>query len=307
MSKLSRRQFLTTAAISALVAVAACATTPVSQQNSSTPTKKPTRIVALEWVYVEDLLALGIQPVGVADIGGYQEFVNVEPKLADNVVDVGTRQEPNLEAIAKLEPDLILGVEFRHRSIFQPLSAIAPTLLYPQPEGENQLATVTQTFEAIATAVNRQDAAATVLQQMQQTFQSAAVQLNAINLPNDSFVLAHFVPGTPQPRLFTNQALAVQILTQIGLKNAWAGGTNQYGFNTIGLEELVTVQSANFLYIAAADDPQWQKWQRSPVWQELEFVKQNRLYSIGADTWVFGGPLSAQILVQRVIASLNKN
>ena len=304
MSKFSRRKFLTTAAISALVA--ACTTTPVNQQNSSTLTTTPTRIVALEWVYVEDLLALGIQPVGVADIDGYQEYVNIEPKLADNVVNVGTRQEPSLEAIAKLAPDLIIGVEFRHRSILQPLSAIAPTQLYPQPEGENQLATVTQTFEAIATAVNRQDAAATVLQQMQNTFQSATAQLEAINLLNDSFVLAHFVPGTPQPRLFTNQALAVQILTQIGLNNAWAGGVNQYGFSTVGLEELATVQQANFLYIAAADDPQWQKWQRSPVWQELEFVKQNRLYPIGADTWVFGGPLSAQILVQRVIASLSK-
>jgi hypothetical protein len=31
----------------------------------------PQRIVALEWTYVENLLALGIQPIGVADIAGY--------------------------------------------------------------------------------------------------------------------------------------------------------------------------------------------------------------------------------------------
>src|SRR5690606_28871868 len=57
----------------------------------------PQRIVALEWTYAEDLLALGIQPAGVADVAGYETWVNVEPALADSVVDVGTRQEPSLE------------------------------------------------------------------------------------------------------------------------------------------------------------------------------------------------------------------
>lgn len=30
------------------------------------------RVVAREWTYAEDLLALGVQPVGVADIAGYE-------------------------------------------------------------------------------------------------------------------------------------------------------------------------------------------------------------------------------------------
>ncbi len=30
----------------------------------------PKRVVVLEWVYAEDLLALGVQPVGMADIEG---------------------------------------------------------------------------------------------------------------------------------------------------------------------------------------------------------------------------------------------
>ena len=30
----------------------------------------PKRIVALEWLYAEDVLALGVQPVGIADMKG---------------------------------------------------------------------------------------------------------------------------------------------------------------------------------------------------------------------------------------------
>ncbi|WP_152549453.1 hypothetical protein [Geomicrobium sp. JCM 19038] len=34
----------------------------------------PERVVALEWLYAENLLALGIDPVGVADIEGFETW-----------------------------------------------------------------------------------------------------------------------------------------------------------------------------------------------------------------------------------------
>src|SRR5690606_16878023 len=49
----------------------------------------PQRVVVLEWTYVEDLLALGVQPVGVADIEGYHNWVSIPAALDENVVDVG--------------------------------------------------------------------------------------------------------------------------------------------------------------------------------------------------------------------------
>ena len=308
MHSFSRRRFVATAIISALVV--ACtgnqAGKRVESLSSPTLTKNPTRIVALEWVYVEDLLALGIQPVGVADIGGYKQFVNVQPMLADTVVDVGTRQEPSLEAIAKLEPELILGVELRHEMIYDTLSSIAPTLLfnpYPPPNGPNQLDEMEQTFLAIADAVNRRAPGETVLQNMRKTFKTAEQQLRLNDLSDSSFILVHFVPGALQPRLFTDNSMAVQVLSQIGLKNAWKGEIDRFGFNTVGVEALPAVQQANFLYIAE-EDVQWQQFQNNPVWKGLEFVKESRIYPIGADIWVFGGPLSAQILVNKVVAAL---
>src|SRR5690554_378402 len=88
----------------------------------------PQRVVVLEWTYAEDVLALGVQPVGAADIENYNKWVNIGTELSSEVVDVGTRQEPNLETIASLEPDLIIAVSFRHKPILDQLNAIAPTL-----------------------------------------------------------------------------------------------------------------------------------------------------------------------------------
>ena len=64
-------------------------------------------------------LAVGVQPVGMADIQEYHNWVNIDAELsAMTLYDVGGRQEPNLEAIAALEPDLIIGVSFRHDGMF---------------------------------------------------------------------------------------------------------------------------------------------------------------------------------------------
>jgi iron complex transport system substrate-binding protein len=97
--------------------------------------------------------------------------------------------------------------------------------------------------------------------------------------------------------------MAVQILTKIGLQNAWIGEFDRFGFNTVWVEAIPTVDKANFLYIAETKNTHFKQLQKNPVWQNLEFVQENRLYPIGEDTWVFGGPLSAQVMVENVVSA----
>lgn len=293
---ITRRNFVNLSLLSA----ASVACSPQVNTRSIPPEPK---IVALEWVYVENLLALGIQPTGVADIAGYQQYVSIAPKLASSVIEVGTRQEPNLEAIAKIKPDLIVGVKQRHESIYQTLSAIARTLLfdpYPELEQGSQLAQMQQNFLELAQACQKTAQSESVLTTMQATFSNARQKLSAANLAGISVVLCQLVPDF---RLFTDNSMAVQILEQIGLKNLWQGKLERFGFNTVGLEALATVEPAHFLYIPQTE-PQLQQLQNNPVWQSLEFVQQQRVYSLGEDTWLFGGPLSAQVLVNKVVTAL---
>lgn len=270
----------------------------------------PERIVALEWTYAEDLLALGIQPAGVADIDGYQSWVNVEPELASDVVDVGTRQEPSLETITELEPDLIIGVQFRHEPIYEDLSSIAPTLLfnpYPTDESITQLDEMEQTFMTIAEAVDRTDEAATVLEEMESRFDEARQTLEDAGAGGSEFVLVQAFTSqeTPQIRVFTDNSMAVQIFESVGLTNAWDGEFNQYGFNTVGLEALTTVEQANFFYVVQEDDnPFAEQWADNPVWQNLAFVQEERTYPLGGDTWLFGGPLSAELIADKVVEAM---
>ena len=64
-------------------------------------------IVSLEWGLTENLVALGVEPVGQADVEGYHTWDTVAP-IDAGTPDVGTRGEPSLDAISALEPDLVV-------------------------------------------------------------------------------------------------------------------------------------------------------------------------------------------------------
>lgn len=94
---ISRRRLLTVMALSPLL---------LKMAPARAAAIDPHRIVALEWLPVELMMALGITPYGVADIPNYTLWVN-EPKLPDSVIDIGLRTEPNLELLTQMKPSYL--------------------------------------------------------------------------------------------------------------------------------------------------------------------------------------------------------
>lgn len=295
--KFKRREFLL--ALGTAIWVSACQSQPKGNQEQSFTSR---RIVVLEWGFVETLLTLGIQPVGVADIKGYREYVNIPLQLAQTVQDVGTRQEPNLEAIAQLQPDLILGVNFRHQGILSALDNIAPTHLFnAYAQNVNRLTHFKERFLEIAKLTNNQAKGEQKLQHLETTIKEAKQQLAAQDATQRPIVLAAFVPPPSPFRVFTSDSFPIQLLNAIGLKNAWDGKFSQFGFNRVGLESLTRLEDVNFIYIPLDENPQVEKDIKSnPLWQKLSFVKNNHTYRLNRDTWLYGGVLSAEILINQV-------
>jgi len=92
---------------------------------------KPTRVVVLDSGELDDVLALGVVPVGVATLN-----TSVPSYLAEKVTGVprvGDINALNLEAIAAVRPDLILGSKLRVDQLYSKLSVIAPTVLSIRP------------------------------------------------------------------------------------------------------------------------------------------------------------------------------
>lgn len=274
-------------------------------------TGTPTRVVVLEWTYVEDVLALGLQPVGVADIEGYNEWVKIPVELSGDAVDVGLRGEPNLETIASLNPDLIIDTQFRAAEYYDKLSAIAPTLIfepYPTDESINQYDEMTSTFTTIADVLGKQAEAEEVLAHLDQKYVDAQKKIEEAGLLGEKFVLSQMFSweNAVYVRLFTKNGMASQIVERIGLENGWDDGFQAYGFTEVSVEKLPELGDLHYFYVVNADDEVMNLDTVSPIWASLPFVKSGQAYPLGGDTWLFGGPLSAELIVDIVVGQLTK-
>jgi iron complex transport system substrate-binding protein len=140
--------------------------------------EEPTRVVALGWSDAETALALGVQPVGASDwlgfggegVGPWAEGRYDEaPELIDTL-------EPSLEAIAALDPDLILDTRSAGtQERYDALNAIAPTV--GPPEGAaNYLTTWQQQLELVGEALGRGDEAAELQADVEQQFADTAAE-----------------------------------------------------------------------------------------------------------------------------------
>lgn len=277
--------------------------------GETTITGTPKRVIALEWTYVEDLLAVGVQPVGVADIEGYNTWVKIPVALSKDAVDVGLRGEPNLETIASLKPDLIIGVAYSMGQSYDKLNAIAPTLVfdpYPTDEKISQYEEMRTTFMTIAEVTGRTEQGQAALKHMEDQFTAKRAEVEKAGLKDQKFILSQIFSweNAITARLFTENGMATQIVEQLGLQNGWDGGFQQYGFSEVSIEKLKDLGDVHFFYVVGTDDKVLELEQVSAVWKSLPFVKANHAYPLGGDTWLFGGPLSAELVAEIVVNSL---
>ena len=74
-----------------------------------------------------------------------------------------------------------------------------------------------------------------------------------------------------------------------------------YGSSTYNVEGLTKYEDANYLYIVQDNDNIYEKQLKdNAVWKNLNFVKEDRLFDLGGDTWLYGGPLSAETLLNKI-------
>lgn len=285
------------------------------QMGKTEITEIPKRVVVLEWTYAEHVMALGVEPVGVADIEEMNKWVNLkEHKLSSNVTDVGLRWEPNLEVISRIEPDLIIGDSDNNGPIYEDLSAIAPTLLfnaYPlEEENVGGFERMKEEFMTIADVLDRHDQGVTVLERMNQKIAEGRAAVEANGMAGEPFAL--LMAGTFEEsswmRIYTQNGQASEIIEMMGMENAWPVEHGQWGYSDGGLEDLTTIQDATFFYIAQDDDNLFETtFKENPVWTNLNSVQEGRVYPIGGDTWTYGGPTSAELIVEKVTEAISNS
>ncbi|MFJ2632292.1 iron-siderophore ABC transporter substrate-binding protein [Streptomyces sp. NPDC087422] len=269
-----------------------------------------TKVIGTEWNVVEDLVALGVDPVGVADVKGYTDWDKAAP-LKNSPKDIGTRGEPSMDTIAALSPDLIVATTDLTSSAVTQLRKIAPVLQIRSADSTDQIGLMTKSLDLIAQATGTTQKATEVKQAFDAKLAEGKKALADAGLAGtpyafgDGYVQANQVSIRP----FTSGSLIGNVNERIGLTNAWkVKGDKDYGLATTDVEGLTGLGDIRFTYIANASDgdPFADTLAKNAVWKSLPFVKAGHVSRLPDGVWMFGGPASMEAYVDAVVAALTK-
>ena len=293
-----KKLFKTTLASALLMVSAfASAVTVKDAKGEFTLDKTPSRVVALEYSFVDALAQVGVSPVGVADDNKIDRIL---PQVREKIAawqSVGTRSQPSLEVIASLKPDLIIADPSRHTAVFEELKKIAPTVMFDSRHESYQenLETaqkigdlVGKSAEMKAKINEHNDYIANIAKNLGVQGKKASFgtsREDKFNIQNDNGYVGSFLTtlGFAPTKLNSDQALV-----------------------EINLEQLV-MEKPEYLFIAHyRDESIARKWEAEPLWKAIPAVKANHVYSVDSDMWARGRGLEASKIMAKQIEDFVK-
>ena len=288
----------TTLASALLMASAfASAVTIKDAKGEFTLDKTPSRVVALEYSFVDALAQVGVSPVGVADDNKIDRIL---PQVREKIAawqSVGTRSQPSLEVIASLKPDLIIADPSRHTAVFEELKKIAPTVMFDSRHESYQ--GNLETAQKIGDLVGKSAEMKAKINEHNDYIANIAKNLG-VQGKKASF-------GTSREDKFNIQndnGYVGSFLTTLGF--APTKLNSDQAFVEINLEQLV-MEKPEYLFIAHyRDESIARKWEAEPLWKAIPAVKANHVYSVDSDMWARGRGLEASKIMAKQIEGFVK-
>ncbi|PKE32748.1 iron-hydroxamate transporter substrate-binding subunit [Rahnella sp. AA] len=291
-SGLTRRRLLQMMALS-----------PLLTSLPALPASRPdlSRIVTLEWLPTELLIALGVMPLAIADIPNYNLWV-AEPPLAPGVIDVGQRTEPNMELIQQLKPSLLLITE-GYGPDTQQLETIAPVLGVKANDGSAKpMQLAIKSLHKLADYIGLQDRA----EQHLQVYNDAVAKTRELMKPvsQQPVLLITFI----DPRhvlVFGQGSMFHEIMGDVGLTNAWGGEGSFWGSVSVGVERLTSIKNARVLCFDHGSADIMDAVAKTPLWKSMPFVRANQ-FSVVPAVWFYGATFSAMHFCKILNSTLGK-
>ena len=295
------RSCMVMALCSGLMSFSAVAdTAPIAPEHDSDRVAhhQPMRVVTLFQGATDSAVALGIQPVGVVDSWSDAKTYPYLRSALKGVEHVGLETQPNLEAIAALHPDLIIGTTVRHEKIYSQLSHIAKTV-YTDNVYDFQ-----QTLTRIAQATGREAKAQQLLQHWRARVANVrhALQRRQPHWP----IRASIIDVRPDHlRLYLDKSFPGSILSAIGFTFPTISNAAGWGVKLKSKESLPAVNADVFFVILHADTPavqqNYQQWRHHPLWKMLAAPKHGQVSRVNRIDWLFsGGILGANRLLDEL-------
>jgi len=260
---------------------------------------EPERVVVLDSSFLDAALALGITPIGSTEAeagAGMPEY------LADQVSDidvVGLTDEPNVEAIAALRPDLILGAKVRHEALYDRLSEIAPTV-FTESSGTNWKDGFAVTADALG-ATEEAD-------RFMEDYEARADEIGAAGGAEGTHLSMVRFLLPDEIRLYGPDTFSGTVLTDVGFDlgdHEW----DEYSMAYLSAEQL-GMADAEIIFASSYGGRDSEEFVSAfgaveQVWNSVPAVAEGRQHWVEDDVWMLGiGPLGAGHILDDLEATL---
>ncbi|MEM9465167.1 MAG: iron-siderophore ABC transporter substrate-binding protein [Actinomycetota bacterium] len=253
--------------------------------NAVTIPAVPERVFAGDDTSLANLLELGVRPVGMAvNPNAVPDFLADQLEgIVDVSADTGLRI--NIEALAALEPDLIIGPGTPLLQLqYELATEIAPTYAYRYGyASSDELRT---NLTDVARLFSLEDRAAEIIEELDTRIADLRSRLAASEVAGEPVsVLRVFADGAGLSlRHGTTESV---LMAEIGIERP-ANQQSIEGFATdVSLETLTDVDAyAIYVYV---DDPfdtsAYDEMLASPLWQTLDAVQNDRVFLVDGGIW----------------------
>jgi iron complex transport system substrate-binding protein len=258
---------------------------------------------------VENLITLGVMPVGVADVKGYTTWVTAA-KLDASVKDVGTRGESSVDAIVALNPDLVITTTDESANTIAQLEKAAPVLVVRGADAKNAIPQMKKNLELVGAAIGKAKEAGEANAAFDQAVAEGKKKIADAGRAGEGFTMAdgYKQGSTISIRMFTKGSLLGAVAGELGLKNNWTGeGDPDYGLAQTDVEGLTKLGEGSFLYIASTSDGGdvfGGDLAKNAIWKNLPFVKSGSVHRLPDGIWMFGGPKSTEQFIDATVQAV---
>jgi iron complex transport system substrate-binding protein len=257
----------------------------------------PKKVVILTNEGTEALLSMGVTPVGAVQSWTGDPWYD---HIADDMKDVevvGTESELNMEAIAKLQPDLIIGNKMRQEEQYNQLKDIAPTVMAETLRGNWK-----ENFELYAKAVNKEEKGQEVLAEYDQRIEDLKGKLG--DKLNQEVSMVRFLAG--DVRIYHKDSFSGVILDQLGFARPEGQDVEDFAEKGVTKERIPAMDGDVLFYFTyETGDGEANKlaeeWLNDPLFQNLEVAKQDKVYEVSDAIWnTAGGVMAANAMLDDI-------
>jgi iron complex transport system substrate-binding protein len=255
----------------------------------------PERVVVLDSPHLDAALALGVTPVGSVEAAPGAGLPAYLGDATDGIELVGSIEEPDLEAIAALEPDLILTATVRHETIADQLGQLAPTV-FTEGSGTDW----TSGFALVAEALGRADEGDAALARYEERTEEVG---EAVDAEGRDAAIVRFLPG--ETRVYGPDTFSGSVLSDVGF-DLPDEDYDEYSMAYLSAEQIGRLDDAEVIFATSYGEvEETTRGEVETLWGSLPAVTEGRQYDVEDDEWMIGiGLLGAEVILDDVEALL---